>query len=102
MAKFIKVAKKSEIAEQSAKCVEIGDKRIAVFNLAGEFYAIDDACTHFGGSLSEGTIHGDEVECPLHSAYFNIKTGEVTYPPAHKNVKKYNVRVIGEDIEIEL
>ena len=59
MAKFVKVAKTSEIEEQSARCIEIEEKRIALFNLGGEFYAIDDTCTHRGGPLSEGTIEGD-------------------------------------------
>jgi len=102
MAEFIKVARKSEIAEQSARCIEIEDKRIALFNLGGEFYAIDDTCTHRGGPLSEGTIEGDEVECPWHGARFNIKLADVTNPPASAGVTKYNVRVIGDDIEIEV
>ena len=102
MAKFVKVAKTSEIAEQSASCIEIEEKRIALFNLGAEFYAIDDTCTHRGGPLSEGTIEGEEVECPWHRAHFNIKSGAVTNPPAPTGVTKYNVRVIGDNIEIEL
>jgi nitrite reductase/ring-hydroxylating ferredoxin subunit len=102
MPKFVEVAKKSEIADQSAKCVEVEGKRIALFNLGGEFYAIDDACTHRGGPLSEGSLEGEEVECPLHGAHFNIKSGEVTGPPAPKDVTKYTVRVTGDVIEIEV
>lgn len=102
MSRFVEVAKKSEIAEQSAKCVEVEGKRIALFNLGGEFYAIDDKCTHRGGPLSEGSLEGEEVECPLHGAHFNIKSGEVTAPPAPKGVNKYTVRVTGDVIEIEV
>ena len=61
MGKFVKVATKSEIADQSAKLLEIGDKRIAVFNLGGRFYALDDTCPHAEGPLSEGSIEGEEV-----------------------------------------
>lgn len=102
MSKFVKVARKSEIGDQSAKCVEIEGKRVAIFNLGGEFYAIDDTCTHRGGTLSDGSIDGDEIECPLHGAHFNIKTGHVTAPPASDNVTRYNVRLAGDDIEIEV
>ncbi len=102
MPTFVTVAKNSEIAEQSAKCVEVKGKRIALFKLAGEFYAIDDTCTHRGGPLSEGIVQGEEVECPWHGAHYNIKTGEVTSPPAPKGVTKYNVRVTAEDLEIEM
>jgi len=102
MSKFVEVARKNEIPDQSAKCVEVEDKTIALFNLGGEFYAIDNTCTHKGGPLSEGDVIGEEVECPWHNAMFNIKSGEVTLEPAEENVTKYNVRVQGEVIEIEI
>ena len=102
MGKFVKVATKSEIADQSAKLLEIGDKRIALFHLGAQFYAIDDTCPHADGPLSEGSIEGEEVECPWHGSRFNIKTGKVTAPPAVENVGRYNVRVTGDDIEIEV
>ena len=102
MAEYIKVAEKAEIAEGSAKCVEASGKRIALFNLGGVFFAIGDTCTHMGGPLSEGTVEGDEVECPWHGAHFNIKSGKNTCPPAPIEVPKYNVRISGEDIEVEV
>ena len=102
MPKFVRVATTSEIADQSATCVEVEGKRVAIFNLGGEFYAIDDTCTHRGGPLSEGSVQGEEVECPWHGAHFNIKSGEVTGPPAADGVTNYTVRVIGDAIEIEV
>ena len=102
MPKFIQVAKTSEIAEGSGKCVEVEGKRIAVFNLRNEFFAIDDTCPHAGASLSEGIVEGDEVECPWHSARFKIKSGAVTSPPSEEGVAKYNVRVTGDAIEVEV
>lgn len=85
-----------------AKCVDVKGKRIALFNLGGEFYGIDDECTHEGGPLSEGLIHGDEAECPWHGAQFKIKSGKVTLDPAADDVASYQVRVIGDNIEIEI
>jgi nitrite reductase/ring-hydroxylating ferredoxin subunit len=96
------VAKVAAIPPDSAKCVEVDGKRIALFNVGGDFYAIGDECTHEGGPLSEGLLHGEEVECPWHGARFNIKSGRVTLDPASEDVASYTVRVVGEDIEIEV
>ena len=63
------------------KRVEAGDRTLAVFNIEGEFFVTDDLCTHGPGSLSEGYIDGDVVECNFHNGQFNIKTGEVVSPP---------------------
>jgi 3-phenylpropionate/trans-cinnamate dioxygenase ferredoxin component len=102
MSKFVPVAKKSEIPNQTAKCVQVEGKSIALFNLGGRFYAIDDTCPHVGGPLSGGLIQGEEVECPWHGARFHIATGKVALNPATKDVATYNLRLNGEDIEIEV
>ena len=102
MPEFKKVATTSEVPGQSGICVEIEGKRIAVFHVGGEFYAIDDTCTHKGAPLSEGTIEGDQVQCPWHGACFNLKTGAVISPPAPEGVTAYHLRVVGEDVELEL
>ena len=102
MPEFVKVARKSEVEDQSSRLIEVKGKRIALFNLSGEFYAIDDTCPHADGPLSEGVIEGEEVECPWHSSRFNIKSGEVTEPPASEGVAKYAVRLVGEDVEVEV
>jgi len=102
MAEFVKVAKTSDIEDKCAKCVDVGGRAIALFNLGGEFYAIDDLCTHEDGPLSEGYIEGDEVECPWHAARFNIKTGKALCEPACEDQGSYKVRVSGDDIEVEV
>ncbi len=102
MAGFVKVAKSDEIAPDQGKLVEIEGKRIALFNVEGSFYAIDDTCTHRGGPLSEGVLNGQEVTCPWHGAVFNVTTAEVLHPPAPSGVARYNVRVAGADIEVEI
>ena len=102
MPKFQKVSTKSELPEGSAQCVEVDGKRIAVFNVGGEFYAIDDTCPHEEGPLSEGTVEDEEVVCPWHQATFNLKTGACTGPPSDEDVVTYPVRVNGDDIELEV
>jgi len=102
MAEFVKVAKTAEIALGQGKAVETGGKKIALFNINGTFYAIDDTCTHRGGSLSEGMVVGTEVTCPWHGAVFDVTTGSVLGTPARQDVAHYPVRVEGEDIEVQL
>ncbi|MDX8147564.1 bifunctional 3-phenylpropionate/cinnamic acid dioxygenase ferredoxin subunit [Lentzea sp. BCCO 10_0061] len=70
-----------------------GDPAIAVFNADGEFYAIDDTCSHQDASLSEGWLEGCFVECPLHAASFDLRTGVPTCLPAKKAVRTYPVVV---------
>lgn len=100
--KFVKVATTEEMADQPAKCIEVGGEKIALLNVGGAFYALSDTCTHRGGPLSEGEVEGAEVTCPWHGAKFDLRTGAVSGPPARTGVKSYPVKVTGSDIEIEL
>ncbi len=102
MAGFVKAAKTGDVALGSAKMVEVSGKKIAIFNVDGKYYAIDNTCTHRGGPLAEGALDGKEVTCPWHGAVFDVTTGEVLGPPAPKPVSRYDVRVSGKDIEVEV
>ena len=102
MPEFVKVAKTSDIPPGEAKAVDIGAKRIAIFNIEGTYHAIDDTCTHRGGPLSEGMVAGNEVTCPWHGAVFDVTTGSVLGLPAPRSVASYEVRIEGGDIEPEL
>lgn len=102
MAEFVKVARTDEIAPGHARPIDVKGKQIALFNVNGEFFALDNTCTHEGGPLAEGEISGHEVICPWHGAMFDIQTGEVLGPPAYDDVTRYNVRVTGADIEVEV
>ena len=82
------------------KVVDVDDVMVAVFNLEGEFYAIEDVCTHDGSEIASGCIVGDEIECPRHAARFNIKTGEVTAPPAYEAVDIFPVRVVDGVVQV--
>ena len=102
MADFIKVAKTNELEPGQTRLVEVKGKRIALFNVDGQFFAIDNTCTHRGGPLAEGAISGHEVTCPWHGATFDIRTGKVVGPPAQQAVAHYEVRVADSDIEVEV
>jgi nitrite reductase/ring-hydroxylating ferredoxin subunit len=91
MADRIDLCSTADVAPGNAIKVEAGDLTLAVYNVEGEFFVTDDACTHGPGSLSEGYIDGDVVECNFHNGQFNIKTGEVVAPPCMIPVKTYRV-----------
>ena len=90
-----------EVAPGNALRVESGDLVLAVFNVEGEYYVTDDLCTHGPGSLAEGYIDGDVVECNFHNGQFNIKTGEVVSPPCMVPVKTYKAVVEDGRVYIE-
>lgn len=102
MGQFVKVAKVSNLKPGTAAAYGVGNKTIAVFNVGGTLYAIDDECPHAGAPLSEGFVEGEEVECPWHAARFSLKTGACLCEPADENVASYAVRVTGDDLEVEV
>ena len=75
MSEWIKVADKSEIPTDTGKLVQAGGKEIALFQIEGKVYALENHCPHRGGPFAEGGVHGEEVTCPWHGWIFNIKTG---------------------------
>ena len=88
---MILVCAQGEIADGSAVRVENGDRPIAVFNVDGELFAIDDTCTHQDASLADGWLDGCTVECPLHASCFDLRTGKPTGPPAKVAVRTHGV-----------
>jgi 3-phenylpropionate/trans-cinnamate dioxygenase ferredoxin subunit len=102
MSDFVTVAKTSEIQPGEMKPVRVNRRRVGIANVDGEFVAFDDTCTHEEASLTEGELYGDVVECPLHGAAFNIRTGAVESFPATVALPVYDVRVIGDDIQVRL
>ena len=102
MGQWVKVSNIKDIQPGSAVQVDVQGKKIAVFNINGKYYALDDECTHAGGSLAEGEITGMTVACPWHGAKFDIEGGGALSAPAFEPVNHYKVQVKGEDIQIEI
>jgi nitrite reductase/ring-hydroxylating ferredoxin subunit len=101
-AKRLDLCATADVAPGTALKVEVDDLALAIFNIDGEFYVTDDLCTHGPGSLSEGYIDGDVVECNFHNGQFNIRTGEVVLPPCMVPVKTYPVTVIDGRVTVEV
>jgi nitrite reductase/ring-hydroxylating ferredoxin subunit len=99
---FVKVATVSELPPGKAKQAKVGEKTLAVFNVNGAFYAIDDTCPHRGASLAEGELEGHEVICPLHAAVFDVTSGAHLSPPARSDVACYKVQVVGDEVQVDV
>lgn len=94
------VAAVEELPPGTHRVVDVEGTQVAVFNLDGEYYAIEDVCTHDGGELTGGSIEGEEIVCPRHGARFSIRTGEVLAPPAYEPVHSFPVRVHDGRIQV--
>jgi len=101
MADYVKVLSTSDLAEGQGKVVQAGGKAIAVFNVGGTVYAIDNTCLHRGGPLGEGELEGSVVTCPWHMWEYDVRTGEKVGAPTVK-VVTYPVQVEGPDIKVAI
>jgi len=99
---YIAVAKTGDILPGEVKYVEANDYRLAICNVNGSFYCIEDTCTHDGGPLGQGSLTGELIECPRHGARFNVVTGKVARMPAVAPVETFPVKVVGDDILVGL
>lgn len=97
---FVTVAKVGDLNPGEMMYVEVDDVPICLINLDGEYHAINDVCTHQEASLSDGTIEGDEIECPLHGGAFDIRTGDPVAFPVVTPIEKYRVRVDGDEVQV--
>ncbi len=89
----IRVCHIDDVAPGSMMKFEHGERVLAIYNVDGQIYATDNACTHGPGELSEGELYGDVIECNFHGGQFNVRTGEVAGPPCLVPVKTYKVTV---------
>jgi nitrite reductase/ring-hydroxylating ferredoxin subunit len=98
----VRVCAQSEVGPETAKAYEVGDKRLAVYNLGGEFFVTDDECTHASASLADGILEDGIIECTLHFGAFDVKTGAVKAPPCSIALRTYKVILQGDDVCVDL
>lgn len=100
MSDWVDVASEASFVPGTWREVDAEGTAIAVFNLDGRYYAIENVCTHDGGILTGGSVDGDVIVCPRHGARFSIRTGEVLSPPAYEDVPTFPVRVEGGVVQV--
>ena len=102
MPDFIRVTSTADLAPGGKKLLDIDGRAVALFNVAGTIYAIDDVCTHDGGPLAEGKLEGCQIECPRHGARFDVRTGAVLCMPAIEPVTTHEVKVEGDSVFVRV
>ena len=101
MPNFVRVASVSDLKPGENKVVDVNGEQVALFNVDGEFFAINNTCAHRGGPLGEGFLEGDVVTCPWHGWRYNVKTGINAVMPNVK-VQSYPVKIEGNDVLVSL
>ena len=98
---FVPVTRASEVSPGAMKWVAIDRDRVLIANVDGVFYAIQDRCGHRHAPLSKGTLWGYVIECPLHFALFDVRTGKLLSGPASADVPTYEVRVEEDTVYVK-
>lgn len=94
------VCEENKLRPNTFRLVDFDDIEVMVFNINGSYYAIEDVCTHDGAALSDGELKGCEIICARHGARFDVRTGEVTAPPAYENIRCFPTRVKNGSIQV--
>ena len=97
---YVPVARASGVAPGAMVCGVLDYERVLIARVDGAFYALRDACGHRGASLSRGTLEGHVVECPLHFAQFDVRTGKLLNGPTSADIPTYQVRVEGDTVYV--
>ena len=99
---WVRAAGRRQLSAGEVIGVEVGGRSIAIYDSDGELFATDDICTHAYARLSDGWLDGETIECPLHAARFDIRTGKVLDPPATEDLRTYPVRLVDDEIQVKL
>lgn len=99
---YVTVATVDEVGPGQRKLVDVDGEPLAVFNIAGRYFAITDRCSHDDGPVAEGDVADTTVECPRHGARFDLETGKALSLPAVVDIPAYPVRVVGQEIQVGL
>ncbi|MFT5644598.1 MAG: 3-phenylpropionate/trans-cinnamate dioxygenase ferredoxin subunit [Janthinobacterium sp.] len=93
MMEWVTVAHAEELTPGTHQVIDVDDTQVMVFNLSGQYFAIEDVCTHDGGKLTGGTVEGDQIVCPRHGARFCLRTGAALSAPAYEPTRTFPVRL---------
>ena len=99
---FVRVASVKDIPDPGKVTVEVGDRLVVIVHAGGQFYCIDDVCTHDGGPLGEGKLCGFEIACPRHGAKFDVRSGRALTMPATEDTGSHEVRIDRDDLLVRI
>ena len=100
MSEWVDAVSVDALSDGEHVVVEVDDVAVLLFNLENSFFALEDVCTHDGSEIASGCVKGGEIECPRHGARFDIRTGEVTAPPAYEPIDTFPVQVVNGRVQI--
>jgi naphthalene 1,2-dioxygenase ferredoxin component len=99
---WVRAASRADLLPGEVLGIELAGRPIALYDVDGNVFATDNICTHAYARLSDGWLDGDLIECPLHAARFEVRTGKVLDPPATEDLKTYPVRLVDDEIQIKI
>lgn len=102
MNQFHRVAKAGDLPDPGKQLVEVSDRMVVLFHVSGQYFCLDDVCTHDGGPLGEGCLEGFAIACPRHGAKFDVRSGKVLTMPATEDTVAHDVKVEGDEIYVRL
>ncbi len=102
MPSFVRVATAASVPDPGRELVEVDEQLIVLLHVGGEFFALDDVCTHDGGPLSEGAIDDHTIACPRHGAKFDIRTGAALTMPATHPTRSHEVKVDNGEVFVRI
>jgi len=97
---FVEIAPAAELPNGERLFVDVGERPLVIFNIAGQFFAIGDVCSHDDGPVGDGDIEGDNIVCPRHGGEFEIKSGKAVQMPAVVDIPAYAVKVVDGMIQV--
>jgi 3-phenylpropionate/trans-cinnamate dioxygenase ferredoxin component len=102
MSEFVRVARVADIPDPGRELVEVDERLVVLLHVGGEFFALDDVCTHDGGPLSEGEIVDHTIACPRHGAKFDLRTGAALTMPATQPTQAHETKVENGEVFVRL
>lgn len=102
MSQFVRVGRVSDFPDPGKQLLEVDDRLVVLFHVEGQFYCLEDLCTHDGGPLGEGCLEGHSIACPRHGAKFDIRDGRALTMPATEATPAHEVKVDGEEIFVRI
>jgi len=102
MSDFVRVAKTTDLSDPGQMLAEVEDRIVVLMHVGGEFFCLDDVCTHDGGPLSDGTLDDHTIACPRHGAKFDVRTGKALTMPATEDTVAHEVQIRGDEVWVRI